>query len=221
MRSVYRLLTFRHYPVMMKEIPRRIISLGFLSSMLSLAFPALAATTPPTKCRFAGQTTTYKGKIYTCIRTKSKGKSILAWDSGKIIPGPTPSATQSPNPTSSATASATPTQSATPVVVKKIEIPLAKSSEVPHNSAKSFVAKNRHGNSTTYIVIRRSDGLLALDATCPHKGCIVAVEAEGLLCPCHNALFDAKNGEVLRGPASYPLDRLPVHEADGVIYITD
>jgi Rieske Fe-S protein len=63
--------------------------------------------------------------------------------------------------------------------------------------------------------------LLALDATCPHKGCIVAVESEGLLCPCHNALFDPKNGDVLRGPASYPLDRLPVYETEGVIYITD
>ena len=105
--------------------------------------------------------------------------------------------------------------------MKKIEIPIAKSSEVPRNSAVSFTAKNRYGNSTTYILIRNSEGLLAMDATCPHKGCIVAVEKEGLLCPCHNALFDAKNGNVLRGPASYPLDRVAVREENGTIYLSD
>jgi len=197
-------------------ISRRIVGFGFLTSLASIAFPALAATTPPIKCRVLGETTTYKGKLYTCIKTKSKGKTVLAWDSGKVIPAAASSLSPAPTPTAS------PTQTApTPVVVKKIEIPIAKSSEVPNSSTKSFVAKNRHGNSTTYIVIRKSDGLLALDATCPHKGCIVAVESEGLLCPCHNALFDPKYGDVLRGPASYPLDRLPVYEAEGVIYITD
>jgi len=197
-------------------ISRRIVGFGFLTSLASIAFPALAATTPPIKCRVLGETTTYKGRLYTCIKTKSKGKTILAWDSGKVIPAAAATSSSTPAPTAS------PTQTApTPVVIKKIEIPIAKSSEVPNNSTKSFVAKNRHGNSTTYIVIRKSDGLLALDATCPHKGCIVAVESEGLLCPCHNALFDPKNGDVLRGPASYPLDRLPVYEAEGVIYITD
>jgi Rieske Fe-S protein len=197
-----------------KLISRRIVGFGFLASLASIAFPALAATTPPVKCRFLGETTTYKGKLYTCIKTKSKGKTILAWDSGKVIPAAV--ATSSPTPTASSTQMAP-----APVIVKKIEIPIAKSSEVPNNSTKSFVAKNRYGNSTTYIVIRKSDELLALDATCPHKGCIVAVESEGLLCPCHNALFDPKNGDVLRGPASYPLDRLAVRESEGVIYITD
>jgi Rieske Fe-S protein len=197
-------------------ISRRIVGFGFLTSLASIAFPALAATTPPIKCRVLGETTTYKGRLYTCIKTRSKGKTVLAWDSGKVIPAAAATSSSTPAPTAS------PTQTApTPVVVKKIEIPIAKSSEVPNNSTKSFVAKNRHGNRTTYIVIRKSDGLLALDATCPHKGCIVAVESEGLLCPCHNALFDPKNGDVVRGPASYPLDRLPVYEAEGVIYITD
>ena len=178
-------------------------------------FPALASAVPPTKCRVLGQTTTYNGKVFTCVKAKSKGKTILAWDAGKIIPTPSPSATQSATPSPSAS------KAPERVVVNKIDIPLAKSSEVPNNSTKSFTAKNRYGNTTTYILARNSGGLLAMDATCPHKGCIVAVEPEGLLCPCHNALFDPKNGDVLRGPASYPLDRLAVRETDGIIYITD
>ena len=196
-------------------VTRRILGMTFLSSLAMTIFPGLAFAGPPTKCRTLGQTTTYNGKLFTCVKAKSKGKTILAWDSGKIIPTPSPSATQS------ATPSPSPSEVSERVVVNKLDIPLAKSSEVPNNSTKSFTAKNRYGNTTTYILARNSGGLLAMDATCPHKGCIVAVEPEGLLCPCHNALFDPKNGDVLRGPASYPLDRLAVRETDGIIYITD
>jgi len=60
-----------------------------------------------------------------------------------------------------------------------------------------------------------------MNATCTHNGCTVAIAAEGLLCPCHSALFDPKNGALQRGPASYPLERVVVREEDGVIYITD
>lgn len=186
---------------------------------MNLAFPAFAA--PSVKCRFLGQTTTFNGKFYTCIKGKSKGKTILMWDSGKTIPGTSPIASQSPTPISTPSPSASPAISREPVIAKKIEVPIAKSLDVPNNSSKSFTAKNRNGSDTTYILARSSEGLIAMDATCPHKGCIVAIASEGLLCPCHSALFDPKNGALLRGPASYPLDRLVVRETDGQIYITD
>jgi hypothetical protein len=169
------------------------------------------------KCRVLGQTTTYNGRLFTCIKVKSKGKNVLAWDSGKIIPSPSPASSESATPSPTPSASKTPE----PVVVKKADIAIAKSSEIPLHSIKLFTAKNRYGNTTTYILARNSGGILAMDATCPHNGCIVAVESEGLLCPCHNALFDPKNGDVLRGPASYPLDRVPVREENGLIYLTD
>ena len=184
-----------------------------------MAFPALASTTPPVKCRLLGQTTTFNGKLFTCIRVRSKGKTVLAWDSGKIIPTPSPTPSQSATSTPSLTPSLG--KSSEPVVVKKSEIAIAKSLEVSLNSTKSFTAMNRYGNTTTYIIARNSVGILAMDATCPHNGCIVAVDSDGLLCPCHNALFDPKNGDVLRWPASYPLDRVPVREENGIIYLTN
>jgi Rieske Fe-S protein len=201
----------------MSVISRRILGFGLISALVSIVFPAFAAPTPTVKCRFLGQTTIFNGKRYTCIKGKSKGKTILMWDSGKPIPtaSPTPSQTPTPSPSSS------PTVSREPVVIKKIEIPVAKSSEVPVNSTKSFKANNHFGYETTYIIARNSEGLIAMNATCTHNGCTVAIAAEGLLCPCHSALFDPKNGALLRGPASYPLDRVVVREADGVIYITD
>jgi Rieske Fe-S protein len=201
----------------MSVISRRILGLGLISALVSIVFPAFAAPTPTVKCRFLGQTTIFNGKRYTCIKGKSKGKTILMWDSGKPIPtaSPTPSQTPTPSPSSS------PTVSREPVVIKKIEIPVAKSSEVPANSTKSFKTNNHFGYETTYIIARNSEGLIAMNATCTHNGCTVAIATEGLLCPCHSALFDPKNGALLRGPASYPLDRVVVREADGVIYITD
>jgi Rieske Fe-S protein len=198
----------------MKAITRRILGIGFISAIISISSPAYAATYPLVKCRFLGQKTTYKGKLYTCIKGKSKGKTILMWDSGKVIPASSPRASNSPTPTSSPTSSQTP-------VVNKIEIPIAKSSEVPVDSTKSFTGKNRYGVSTTYILARYSGSLIAMSAICTHQGCTVAIAREGLLCPCHNALFNPKNGALLRGPASYPLDRLEVREVGGIIYITD
>jgi Rieske Fe-S protein len=199
----------------MAGITRRILGASFLSGIALAIFPGLALAVPPIKCRVLGQTTTYNGRLFTCIKAKSKGKTVLAWDSGKIIPTP------SPSPTQSAAPSPSPSKVPEPVVVNKIDIPIAKSSDVPHDSIKSFTAKNRHGNTTTYLLARNSGGLRAMNATCTHNGCIVALQPEGLICPCHYALFDPKSGDVLRGPASYPLDRLLVREENGVIYITD
>jgi len=199
----------------MAGITRRILGASFLSGIALAIFPGLASAVPPIKCRVLGQTTSYNGRLFTCIKVKSKGKTVLAWDSGKIVPTP------SLSPTQSAAPSPSPSKVPEPVVVNKIDIPIAKSSDVPHDSIKSFTAKNRHGNTTTYLLARNSGGLLAMNATCTHNGCIVALQPEGLICPCHNALFDPKSGDVLRGPASFPLDRLPVREENGVIYITD
>ena len=103
----------------MLGITRRILGLTFLSTIAMAIFPELASAVPPTKCRILGQTTTYNGKIFTCIKVKSKGKTVLAWDSGKIIPTPSPTTSQS------ATASPSPSKVPEQVVVNKIEIPIA------------------------------------------------------------------------------------------------
>jgi cytochrome b6-f complex iron-sulfur subunit len=48
--------------------------------------------------------------------------------------------------------------------------------------------------------------LLAMNATCTHKGCIVDWNAKdnGFLCPCHAAQFKP-DGKVAQGPAEKPL----------------
>lgn len=193
-------------------ISRRVLSVGLLSTLSTSIFPALAVEKPRIACRYLGQRIIYKGRIFTCVSSKVKGKKILAWDSGVLIPAAQPT----PSPTESVTPSSTPIKT-----LEKIDIALGSSSEVSPNSLKLFYAKNRFGNMSGYVVIRSGAGIIALSDICQHKGCSVEIQMEGLVCPCHNALFDSTNGNVLRGPASYPLDRIPVRETDGVIFVTD
>ena len=200
----------------MEKFSRRTIGLGILSSLFLSVFPAHAAEKPLVPCRYLGQKIVFRERIFTCVAVKVKGKRTLAWDSGKPLPNARESSTPSASPTQSPLPANTPERT-----ISKIEIPLGKSSEVPPNGSKIFTAKNRYGNLSGYVVIRNTMGLIALSDICPHKGCNVEIKKEGLLCPCHNALFDPANGEVLRGPASYPLERIPIRELDEIIYVTD
>ncbi len=51
-------------------------------------------------------------------------------------------------------------------------------------------------------------GLYALDAVCPHLGCLVRQNEDGgFMCPCHDSLFDGE-GRALGGPATRPLQHL-------------
>lgn len=199
----------------MEGIPRRLLGAGILTSFFTVAFPAFAVTKPTTPCRFVGQKVIFNGRQFTCISIKKNGKKVLGWDSGVGIP------TVKPTTAPESTISQIPTSTPKTVVIEKMNIPLGKSSDVPTNGIKIFFAKNRYGNQSGYIITRGLDGILAMSDICAHKGCSVEIQKEGLVCPCHNALFDPKNGDVLRGPASYPLDRVPVMEKDGVIYVLD
>jgi Rieske Fe-S protein len=50
----------------------------------------------------------------------------------------------------------------------------------------------------------------AFDAHCTHQGCTVRATDDGLRCPCQGSVFDLATGEVLQGPATTPLDPVPV-----------
>lgn len=46
----------------------------------------------------------------------------------------------------------------------------------------------------------------AFSAICTHQGCLVAtVDNDTILCACHNSVFSASDGRVLRGPATSAL----------------
>lgn len=71
--------------------------------------------------------------------------------------------------------------------------------------------------TTTYVstarawVHRGTDELVALDAVCPHLGCLVQQKGSdnGFRCPCHGSEFGI-NGDLERGPAQRPLRQLDI-----------
>ena len=60
---------------------------------------------------------------------------------------------------------------------------------------------------------RDAAGVYAMTLTCTHAGCDIGqhgtVSPQGLVCGCHGSEFDA-NGNVVRGPATQPLDHFAV-----------
>ncbi len=184
---------------------------------------AVAAEAPKLKCTRVGQSVIYRNQKFTCVKKSGK----LVW--GKGVPMPVKSATPKPSPSASPTASATPsaspsTSAASPTASAsptKNQIKLASTSEIPIGTVKVFQAGRTAGLTASIVLIRDSAGLHALAAECPHAGYLVKDNGGGqLLCPAHNSLFSAKDGELLRGPAFYGLSRYVVTETGGEIFLT-
>ncbi len=201
------------------SIRRRDLIVGLFGTALSfIAGGAFAADTPLIKCTRVGQTVIYRNQKFTCVKKAGK----LVWGKGVPLPVKSASPSASPTPTASATpaasASAEPKPSATPT---KNLVKIASSSDISMGTVKVFPAGRVTGLVVSLVLIRDSNGLRALQAECPHAGYLVKDNGGGeLICPAHNSLFSAKDGGLLRGPASYPLDNYPVTETGGDIFVT-
>ena len=70
------------------------------------------------------------------------------------------------------------------------------------------------------VLVVESNGLMAVNPTCTHQGCIVEwqADADTFVCPCHNAKY-ASDGKVLAKPAPSALDTYEVKEEDGTILV--
>ena len=90
-----------------------------------------------------------------------------------------------------------------------IEVPLA---DVPAEGA--LVLPSRR-----CAIVRRGASVDALDLTCTHLGCTVKGTPQGFACPCHGSRFGT-GGEVLRGPAERPLERLQVEARGGTVRVS-
>ncbi len=69
------------------------------------------------------------------------------------------------------------------------------------------------------------DGYVAYSKVCTHLGCPVGLyeqELELLVCPCHQSMFNVRNGAVPQfGPAPRPLPQLPLgYDSDGNLIAT-
>lgn len=71
------------------------------------------------------------------------------------------------------------------------------------------------------ILLTGEAGPIVYSASCPHLGCNVSWDSGGAVfhCPCHGAVFDA-DGQVVRGPVSAPLRKIPCQIKDGKVVIS-
>ena len=70
------------------------------------------------------------------------------------------------------------------------------------------------------------DGYVAYSKMCTHLGCPVGLyeqELELLVCPCHQSMFNVRDGAVPQfGPAPRPLPQLPLYiDSDGLLRAQD
>jgi Rieske Fe-S protein len=87
---------------------------------------------------------------------------------------------------------------------------LAAVAEVPVGGA---LAVTLPGSGTAALLVHPSaQTFVAFGRACTHAGCTVdiAPDQRTFRCPCHGAVYDARTGRVLAGPAPTPLPRIPV-----------
>ena len=77
-------------------------------------------------------------------------------------------------------------------------------------------------NGKRVAVANTAGTLYAFDDTCTHQGCSLAVghlAGTTVTCACHGSEFDVTTGEVLEGPAEYPVRSHAVEVAGGELSI--
>ncbi len=70
------------------------------------------------------------------------------------------------------------------------------------------------------LLLRRADQILAIAATCPHRGAPLeegSFDAETVTCPWHGSCFALGDGALLRGPSAMPLPRYETRVKDGTV----
>jgi Rieske Fe-S protein len=99
---------------------------------------------------------------------------------------------------------------------------LANASNIPSDRSLAL-------NDPTYgpiVLIHLDNGqFVAYSSICTHAGCEVQFDPslKDVICPCHGATYDPyNNARVVRGPARYPLQKIPIQydPSTGNIYAT-
>jgi arsenite oxidase small subunit len=104
---------------------------------------------------------------------------------------------------------------------------VANNSEVPTGESLPFAYPT---NDRPAVLIHLPSGnFVAYDAVCTHLGCQIHYDKEptkgwedrkeNIFCPCHGAVFDPTNGEVIAGPPPRPMPLIKLEiDPNGDIY---
>ena len=88
-------------------------------------------------------------------------------------------------------------------------------SEVPVGGGKIYTSEK-------VVVTQPTEGdFKAFSANCTHQGCAVSkITGEDIDCTCHGSKFSIKDGSVVQGPASKPLEALQAKVSGGQISVS-
>lgn len=129
-----------------------------------------------------------------------------------------PSASASPHPSAThggtASASESPSASSSPKPTGHV---LVAAADVPVGGAKRV--QDPKTGDPMYVVHEQGGSFRAFSAICTHAGCTVVFLSgrERFGCPCHGAVYDARTGDVLGGPAPRGLPEIPVTVSSGQV----
>ena len=96
-------------------------------------------------------------------------------------------------------------------------VPVAECADVPAGTVTPV-----HIAGRDLIITATNDGWWASDASCPHAGApleTATVAGCVLVCPWHEAVFDAASGRALRGPARRGLRTYPTIVQNGTVLV--
>ncbi len=95
---------------------------------------------------------------------------------------------------------------------------IARADEVPAGGVKYFEYPAK-GNQAVLMHLAGGQ-FVAYNQTCTHLSCAVYFKADRqqLVCPCHEGVFNPATGDPVAGPPSRRLERITLHQEDGVLY---
>jgi nitrite reductase/ring-hydroxylating ferredoxin subunit len=104
----------------------------------------------------------------------------------------------------------------TPAATRRL-VPVIECTEVPAGATVPVTVEGRR-----LLVTTTEDGWWALEAECSHAGAPLDEARRAgclLVCPWHEAVFDARTGQALRGPARRGLRTYPTLVQDGTVLV--
>jgi len=193
----------------MRSLGRRTLLVA--AALLAIpAASAAAASGPALPPRRVGDRIVFDGYEWRGVR---RGKSLV-WRRGSSV--------QVRPQESRPSASATPTtaESAAAKATRQVG-ELGAFSAIPDGVTSAWAVIDSRGISRSVFIVRRGSSLTALDSTCTHAGCVVALASrDEMRCGCHGAVFDAVSGVSLGGPGGLaPLARLGVSKRGDTVFI--
>lgn len=95
---------------------------------------------------------------------------------------------------------------------------LARSGQVPDGVVRRFYV-----NDDVELAVSRWEGDVYVTTNyCTHLDCLLSsgkITDDGLLCSCHNSVFDLETGEPISPPATRPIRVYPSKEENGEIFV--